>query len=75
MIAFVKYFYLLNTYKNLSDWLIALLTPLSDNRRWIGLVSSDESSLYVTFFSDVLIIILTVLVLFTLDVKIYEEYR
>ncbi len=78
-IAFLKYFYLLNRYINLSSWLIALLEPLERNWSIIGLWRFEGSenifSLMTMFLPDICIIVLSMLVEYTLQVKIFEAYR
>jgi hypothetical protein len=66
----VKYFYFLTKYDNLSPWLIALLQPLKDNWKIIGLTPPDNNSLVYTFGSDLFVIIVNAVVLYVIQVEI-----
>jgi hypothetical protein len=71
-IAFVKYFYLLSQYSNLSPWLVSLLEPLIVNHKYIGLTPPDKSSLLLSFGPDFLLILLNAVMLFIIRVEVSE---
>lgn len=71
-IAFVKYFFLLSKYDNLSPWLIALLRPLQQYREWIGLSPPDHSYLWISFGPDFLVILINAVVLFLFKIELSE---
>ena len=70
VIAFVKYFYLLTQYNNLSLWLQYLLEPLMQYWKFIGLNPPDNVSLLISFAPDVAVIVTTSVTLFVIEVQI-----
>jgi len=71
--VFIKYFYLLSKYDNLSPWLIAILEPLEKNHQFIGLQPPDHSFLLISLGPDCLVIIINAIVLFVFSVEISES--
>mgnify|MGYP006933479414 CR=1 FL=1 len=69
-IAFVKYFYLLSQYDNLSLWLVRLLTPLMEHYQFIGLTPPSNVSLPILFGLDFFLIIVNAIVLFIIKVEV-----
>lgn len=70
--AFVKYFYLLSRYSNLSDWLVSLLAPLIEHHEFIGLTPPDNTSLLVAFGPDFCLILVNAVMLFIIRVELEE---
>jgi hypothetical protein len=71
-IAFIKYFYLLSRYSNLSSWLVSLLEPLIEHHKFIGLTPPDNTSLLVSFGPDFLLIVTNAIMIFVIRVELSE---
>ena len=69
-IAFVKYFYLLSGYDNLSSWLVNFLEPLIKHHKFIGLTPPDDTSLLVLFGPDFLLILVNGVMMYIIKVEI-----